>query len=95
MKKINAFQFGFATGITALIFYVIMVIISIASSITIVKSINLLFHGFDFSSLVNQHQPLGLSDLLGAVLVFLLFFIFGSIQAGIYNYVLKEEPPII
>lgn len=54
---------------------------------------NLLFHGFDFSPLVNQHQPLGLSDLLGAVLVFLLFFIFGSIQAGVYNYVLKEEPP--
>lgn len=91
MKKINAFQFGFAAGISGLILYVVMVILSIASNITIVKAMNLLFHGFDFSSLVNQHQPLGFADFIGAVLVFSLFFVFGSIQAGVYNYVLKEE----
>lgn len=94
MKKINAFQFGFAAGISGLILYVAMVILSIASNITVVKAMNLLFHGFDFSSIVNQHQPLGFSDLLGAILVFLLLFIFGSIQAGVYNYVLKGESPV-
>jgi len=91
MKKINAFQFGFAFGISGLIFYVLLVILSIASNITVVKGMNLLFHGFDFSDLVNKHQPLGMGDFVGAVLVFFLLFSFGSIAAGVYNYVLKEE----
>lgn len=91
MKKMNAFQFGFALGISGLILYVLLVILSISSNITVVKGMNLLFHGFDFSSLVTKHTPLSFSDFMGAVLVFTLLFLLGSITAGIYNYVLKEE----
>jgi len=91
MKKINAFQFGFSFGLSGTIIYTIMVLLSLASENTIIKGINLLFHGFDFSSLVTDHKPLGLSDLLGAILVFSLLFLMGSITAGIYNYGLREE----
>lgn len=92
MKKIDSFQFGFAFGISGLIFYMLFIILSIASNLTVVKGINLLFHGFDFSGLVNhKHQPLGIDDLIGAVLIFFLLFSFGAIVAGVYNYVLKEE----
>jgi len=90
MKKINAFQFGFATGTTGLIFYIFMVLLTLASQQTVISGMNLLFHGFDFSHLLQNHAPFGINDFLGAMLVFSLFFLFGSIVAGIYNYVLKE-----
>lgn len=91
MKKLNAFQFGFAMGITGSIFYVLIVLLSLMSEKTVVNGMNLLFHGFDFAPLMQDHTPFGINDLLGAILIFLLFFLFGSIVAGVYNYVLKEE----
>ena len=95
MKKINVFQFGFSMGMTGVIFYIIGVILSIISHITVVKAMNLLFHGFDFSSLASQHNPISMTDFIGAILIFVFLFSFGSTVTVIYNYLLKEEPPTI
>ena len=90
MKKINAFQFGFAFGITGSLFYVISIfLVLIMTDRGYTGLINLLLHGFDVSSIFSPHVPFSL-DLLGTLLVFTLFFLFGAISTGIYNFTLKE-----
>ncbi len=91
MKKINSFQFGFALGTTGSLFYILSILLVLMMTDRAYTGlINLLLHGFDISSIFSPHVPFSM-DLFGILLVFILFFLFGVISTGIYNFTLKEE----
>jgi len=90
MKKINTFQFSFAFGITGSLLYIVSILLVLMmTDHGYTGFINLLFHGFDVSSIFSPHPPFA-SDLFGILLFFVLFFLFVAIRTGIYNSTLKD-----
>lgn len=86
MNTINVNRFGFALGLTGVLFYIgCILLMNIIGRENAILFFNSLLHGLDITSIVKMNVSIG-DSALGIILTFILGWLFGVGISLIYNF---------
>jgi hypothetical protein len=89
MNKLKPIKAAISAGTTSVVIYLgCYLIMLILGKDSLVKLANSLFHGVDFSSIINMNIPIG-ETIIGLVISFFFWGIIGFLFTAVYNKITK------